>query len=114
MSQRQIRTQQQPKYETWCSDRLWCSQVEKGCTAAVFGLGTIGLAVIDALQEAGAKKIIGIDTDPNKYERATKWGATECLNPKDYDKPIQVGPLWSPASRCACRNACCIAASRPS
>ena len=67
------------------------AQVEKGATAAVFGLGTIGLAVIDALQEVGAKRIIGVDLDVGKYERALKWGATECVNPKDHsDKPIQV------------------------
>ena len=67
-------------------------QVEKGATAAVFGLGTIGLAVIDALREAGAKRIIGIDLDVGKFDRATKWGATDCVNPKDHsDKPIQVG-----------------------
>ena len=66
------------------------SQVEKGATAAVFGLGTIGLAVVDALRDAGAKRIIGVDTDPCKYERAKTWGATDLINPKDYDKPIQV------------------------
>ena len=64
-------------------------QVEKGATAAVFGLGTIGLACIDALKEAGASKIIGVDLDVGKFERAKKWGATDCVNPKDHDKPIQ-------------------------
>ena len=67
-------------------------QVEKGATAAVFGLGTIGLAVVDALRDAGAKRIIGIDTDPSKYDRAKTWGATDLINPKDHDKPIQVQP----------------------
>lgn len=67
-------------------------QVEKGSTAAVFGLGTIGLAVVDALRDAGAKRIIGVDTDPGKYDRAKMWGATDIINPKDYDKPIQVPP----------------------
>ena len=68
-----------------------CLQVEKGSTAAVFGLGTIGLAVIDALQEAGARKIIGVDTDEGKFARAKEWGATDLINPKSHDKPIQVG-----------------------
>lgn len=67
-------------------------QVEKGATAAVFGLGTIGLAVIDALREVGAKKIIAVDLDENKFERAKKWGATDTLNPKKFDKPIVVSP----------------------
>lgn len=65
------------------------AKVEKGSTAAVFGLGTIGLAVVDALRDAGAKRIIGVDTDPGKYDRAKMWGATDIINPKDYDKPIQ-------------------------
>ena len=65
------------------------AQVEKGSTAAVFGLGTIGLAVIDALKEAGARQIIGVDTDEGKFERARKWGATDLINPKQHEKPIQ-------------------------
>ena len=65
-------------------------QVEKGSTAAVFGLGTIGLAVVDALQEAGARMIIGVDTDEGKFARAKEWGATDLINPKKHDKPIQV------------------------
>ncbi|KAK9807202.1 hypothetical protein WJX73_008171 [Symbiochloris irregularis] len=68
---------------------LQTARVEKGSTAAVFGLGTIGLAVVDALRDVGAKRIIGVDTDPNKFERAKEWGATDLVNPKDHDKPIQ-------------------------
>lgn len=64
------------------------AKVEKGATAAVFGLGTIGLAVIDALREVGASKIIGIDMDVGKFKRAKEFGATDCLNPKDFDKSI--------------------------
>ena len=63
--------------------------MEKGSTAAVFGLGTIGLAVIDALKEAGARRIIGVDTDEGKFERARNWGATDLINPKQHDRPIQ-------------------------
>ena len=66
------------------------SQVEKGATAAVFGLGTIGLAVIDALREVGASRIIGVDMDEGKFARAKEWGATDLLNPKKYDKSIVV------------------------
>lgn len=64
-------------------------QVERGSTAAVFGLGTVGLAVIDGLRLAGAERVIGIDTNPEKFADAIKWGATECVNPKSHDKPIQ-------------------------
>ena len=56
----------------------------------MFGLGTVGLACVDGLRLAGAKKIIGIDLDNNKFERAKDWGCTDTINPKDYgDKPIQ-------------------------
>ncbi len=64
--------------------------MEKGSTAAVFGLGTIGLAVVDALREAGARRIIGVDMDEGKFARAKEWGATDLLNPKNFDRPIQV------------------------
>ena len=65
-------------------------QCEKGCTAAVFGLGTVGLACVDGLRLAGAKRIIGVDLDMNKFERAKDWGCTDVVNPKDHgDKPIQ-------------------------
>ncbi|GMH32678.1 hypothetical protein BSKO_00512 [Bryopsis sp. KO-2023] len=65
------------------------AKVESGSTAAVFGIGTVGLAVIDALKIAGAKQIIAVDIDPAKFDLAKEWGATDCINPKDHDKPIQ-------------------------
>lgn len=72
---------------------LLLQQAESNCTAAVFGLGTVGLACVDALRVVGARKIIGVDTDPNKYDRAKEWGCTDCVNPKDHDKPVsEVGP----------------------
>eukprot|EP00884_Botryococcus_braunii_P021377 jgi/Botrbrau1/7923/Bobra.9_2s0089.2 len=65
------------------------AKVEMGATAAVFGLGTVGLAVIDGLRDVGAKRIIAVDIDPGKHAKALEWGATEAINPKDFDKPIQ-------------------------
>lgn len=38
---------------------------------------------------AGASRIIGIDINPEKFVKAKELGATECLNPRDYKKPIQ-------------------------
>ena len=38
---------------------------------------------------SGAKRIIGIDTNPSKFAMAEKLGATDMVNPKDHDKPIQ-------------------------
>jgi len=54
-----------------------------GCTAAVFGAGTVGLACVDALVKlAGASRVIVVDTDPRKEATARAWGATDFLNPK--------------------------------
>merc|ERR1719238_2702875 len=59
------------------------AKVEKGSTAAVFGIGAVGLSVIEGLVKAGASKIIAVDLLPSKLELATKWGATDLINPKD-------------------------------
>ncbi|ERJ20318.1 alcohol dehydrogenase protein [Salinisphaera shabanensis E1L3A] len=65
------------------------AKVEEGSTVAVFGLGAIGLAVIQGARMANASRIIAIDINPSKFEFAKQLGATECVNPKDYDDPIQ-------------------------
>jgi len=65
------------------------AKVEKGDNVAVFGLGGIGLSAIIGAKMAGANKIIGIDINESKFELAKQLGATDCINPKDYDKPIQ-------------------------
>jgi S-(hydroxymethyl)glutathione dehydrogenase/alcohol dehydrogenase len=65
------------------------AKVEPGSTVAVFGLGGVGVSVIQGAKAAGAKRIIGVDINESKYDFAHKMGATECINPKNYDKPIQ-------------------------
>ena len=65
------------------------AKVQAGDNVAVFGLGGIGLAVVQGARQAKAGRIIGIDTNPSKFELAKSMGATECINPKDFDKPIQ-------------------------
>lgn len=65
------------------------AKVEAGAVVAVFGLGGIGLSVILGAKLAGASRIIGVDLNPTKFALATKLGATECVNPKDYEKSIQ-------------------------
>ena len=65
------------------------AKVKPGDTVAVFGLGGIGLAVVQGAKLAKAGRIIGIDTNASKYDLARVMGATDCINPKDYDKPIQ-------------------------
>ncbi|XP_019857091.1 PREDICTED: alcohol dehydrogenase class-3 chain L-like isoform X1 [Amphimedon queenslandica] len=79
--------------------------VEPGSTVAVFGCGAVGLAVIMGCKEAGAKRIIAVDINPDKRQIgkrkrllllsfiylfiAQSFGATEFLNPKEHDKPTQ-------------------------
>lgn len=65
------------------------AKVKEGDSVAVFGLGGIGLAVIQGAVQAKAGRIIGIDTNPRKFELATRMGATDCINTKDFGKPIQ-------------------------
>ncbi|WP_334078640.1 S-(hydroxymethyl)glutathione dehydrogenase/class III alcohol dehydrogenase [Microbulbifer sp. M83] len=65
------------------------AKVEKGASVAIFGLGGIGLSAVIGARMAGAGRIIGIDINTSKFDLAKKLGATECINPKDYDKPIQ-------------------------
>ncbi len=65
------------------------AKVEAGSSVAVFGLGGIGLGVIQGAVMAGAKRIIGVDINPDKFAFAKQMGATEFVNPKDYDQPIQ-------------------------
>lgn len=65
------------------------AKVKEGDTVAVFGLGGIGLAVIIGAVMAKAGRIIAIDLNEDKFEIAKKLGATDFINPANYDKPIQ-------------------------
>ncbi|XP_064874263.1 alcohol dehydrogenase class-3-like [Oncorhynchus nerka] len=65
------------------------AKVEPGSTCAIFGLGAIGLAVIMGCKVAGATRIIGVDINPDTFDVAKEFGATEFVNPKDHSKPIQ-------------------------
>ncbi|XP_056407806.1 NADP-dependent alcohol dehydrogenase-like [Hyla sarda] len=62
--------------------------VTKGSTCAVFGLGGVGFSAIAGCKDAGAKRIIGVGSHKEKFPKAIQLGATECISPKDYDKPI--------------------------
>lgn len=64
-------------------------EVERGSSVAVFGLGAVGLSVIQGAKMSGAASIYAVDVNPDKFQIATELGATECINPLDYDKPIQ-------------------------
>lgn len=65
------------------------AKVQPGDNVAIFGLGGIGLSAIIGAKMAGAKRIIGVDINDSKFALAKQLGATDCINPKDYDKPIQ-------------------------
>jgi S-(hydroxymethyl)glutathione dehydrogenase/alcohol dehydrogenase len=65
------------------------AKVQPGSTVAVFGLGGVGLSVIQGAVMAKAARIIAIDVNPDKEQMARQLGATDFVNPKDYDRPIQ-------------------------
>jgi S-(hydroxymethyl)glutathione dehydrogenase/alcohol dehydrogenase len=65
------------------------AKVRPGATVAVFGLGAIGLAVVQGAVMAKASRIIGVDVNPDKWTMAKAMGATDFVNPKDHDGPIQ-------------------------
>jgi S-(hydroxymethyl)glutathione dehydrogenase/alcohol dehydrogenase len=61
------------------------AKVEPGSSVAVWGLGGVGLSVIQGAVMAGAERIIAIDTNAKKFELALQLGATETLDPADGD-----------------------------
>ncbi len=61
------------------------AKVEKGANVAVFGIGGIGLSVIQGAKMAGAKKIIAVDINNAKFEMAKKFGATDFVNPSEIE-----------------------------
>ncbi len=64
------------------------AQVEPGSNVVVFGLGGIGLNVIQGAGLAGADKIVGVDLNATKAPLAEKFGMTHFVNPKDVDGDI--------------------------
>lgn len=65
-------------------------QVEPGTTCAIWGLGTVGLAVGLGCKSQGASRIIGIDINSTKFKTAEQFGFTEFINPNDHPNvPIQ-------------------------
>jgi S-(hydroxymethyl)glutathione dehydrogenase/alcohol dehydrogenase len=64
------------------------AKVEPGASVAVFGLGGIGLSVIQGAVMAQAGRIIAIDVNPDKFEMAKALGATDFINPKEIDASV--------------------------
>uniref|UniRef100_A0A4W4HAP5 Enoyl reductase (ER) domain-containing protein n=1 Tax=Electrophorus electricus TaxID=8005 RepID=A0A4W4HAP5_ELEEL len=64
------------------------AKVEPGSVCAVFGLGAVGLAAVMGCKNAGASRIIAVDINEQKFEKAKIFGATDFVNPKSHKKPI--------------------------
>ena len=63
---------------------LFTARVEAGANVAVFGLGGIGLNVIQGAKMVGADRIIGIDINPAREAMARRFGMTHFVNPKQH------------------------------
>ncbi len=70
---------------------IYTAKVRPGSNVVVFGLGGIGLNVIQGARMVGADKIIGVDINPSKVEMAKKFGMTDFINPREIgnDKVVQ-------------------------
>lgn len=73
------------------------AKVEAGTRCVVFGLGGIGLNVIQGLRLVGARQIVGVDVNPGKREMAERFGMTEFVNPEEAGDDL-VGYLVSRTS----------------
>jgi S-(hydroxymethyl)glutathione dehydrogenase/alcohol dehydrogenase len=65
------------------------AKVRPGSSAVVFGLGGIGLSVIQGLVMAKAQRIIAVDTNHHKFEMAKNLGATDFITPQADGRPVQ-------------------------
>ncbi|XP_009700479.1 PREDICTED: alcohol dehydrogenase 1-like [Cariama cristata] len=65
------------------------AKVKPGSTCAIFGLGGVGLSVVMGCKAAGASRIIAVDINKDKFAKAKELGATDCISPHDFKKPIQ-------------------------
>lgn len=81
------------------------ARVRPGETAAVFGVGGVGLSAIQALRLSGAGRIIAVDTVAQKEDLARRFGATDFVNPRDVESvpeaikellPAAGGAMWNP------------------
>ena len=69
------------------------AKVEAGASAVVFGLGGIGLNVIQGLRMVGADQIVGVDINPGRKAMAEKFGMTDFVNPKEVEGDLV--RIWS-------------------
>lgn len=67
---------------------VYNAKVEAGTNVVVFGLGGIGLNVIQGAKMVGADKIIGVDLNPERVELARKFGMTHLINPNEVENVV--------------------------
>ncbi|MGI4719370.1 MAG: zinc-binding dehydrogenase, partial [Janthinobacterium lividum] len=67
---------------------IFTAKVEAGANVVVFGLGGIGLNVIQAARMVGADKIIGVDLNPDREAMARKFGMTHFINPTKVENVV--------------------------
>jgi S-(hydroxymethyl)glutathione dehydrogenase/alcohol dehydrogenase len=67
---------------------IFTAKVEAGANVVVFGLGGIGLNVVQGARMVGADKIVGVDINPNRAELARKFGMTDFVNPNEIDGDV--------------------------
>ena len=67
---------------------IFSAKVEAGANVVVFGLGGIGLNVIQGAKMVGADKIIGIDLNPKREALTRKFGMTHFINPKNVENVV--------------------------
>ena len=72
---------------------MYTAKVEPNSTAVVFGLGGIGLNVLQSLKLVGAKQIIGVDLNPEREALGRQFGMTHFVNPKDMSHDALVDHL---------------------
>ncbi|KAG6755562.1 hypothetical protein POTOM_041393 [Populus tomentosa] len=64
------------------------ANVQAGSSVAIFGMGALGLAASEGARARGASKIIGVDINPEKFDKGKEMGMTHFVNPKDSSKPV--------------------------
>jgi len=87
---------------TGVGSALTAADLWPGCTVAVFGLGGVGLCVVQGARMAGAARIIGIDLNPAREAIAREYGATDFIDPRaTEDAPAAIRALTAGGVDCA-------------
>ena len=87
---------------TGVGSALTAADLWPGCSVAIFGLGGIGLCVLQGARIAGAARIIGVDINPAREATARDYGATDFINPRETpDVPAAIRALTGAGVDCA-------------